>query len=136
MLLTDRDIGSELSVVEWDLTSNDKYANVGFVKYDTKDGEYFFLNPSPFLKTFKNEVYHASGHPPPENQFIEVNVVDERTVILHPSGRASIKVKEADSWKLFDPTSLAQRRKTLDFEEVIEYFTYPWAGEAEVIEVA
>jgi len=134
MSLTDRGRGSELSVVEWELTFNDKYADVGFVKYDTKDGEYFFLNPSPFLKTFKNEVYHASGHPPPENQFVEVNVIDERTVILHRSARKNINVKEADSWKLFDPTPLAQRRKILDFEEVVEYFTYPWAGEAEVIE--
>lgn len=42
MPLTDRYIGSELSVVERELIFNDKYANVGFVKYDTKDGEYFF----------------------------------------------------------------------------------------------
>lgn len=134
MPLTDRHIGSELSVVERELIFNDKYANVGFVKYDTKDGDYFFLNPSPFLKTFKNEIYHTSGHPPPENQFVEVNVIDERTVILHRSARKNINVKEVDSWKLFDLTPLVQRRKILDFEEVIEYFTYPLTGDTEVVE--
>ena len=134
MPLTGRYIGSELSVVERELTFNDNYANVGFVKYDTRDGDYFFLNPSPFLKTFKNEIYHVSEHPPPENQFVEVNVIDEKTVILPRTARKSISVKEVDSWKLFDPTPLAQRRKILDYEEIIEYFTYPLTGEDEVVE--
>lgn len=133
MSLTRRSRGYEMSVVERELVFNDKYSNVGFVKYDTKEGDYFYLHPSPFLRTFRNEIYHISDSPPPECQFIEAKVVDDNIIPLSNSGE-TITVKEVSSWKFFDPTPLAQRRKLLDFEEVIEYFTHPLKGEETVVE--
>ena len=133
MSLIDRS-GSELSEVEKALIFNDKYANTGFVQYDTKNGEYFFLHPSPFLKTHKREIYHISSTPPPEHQFIEVGVIDERQEFLGNSAEKWINVKEADKWKNFDPTPLAEKRKIMDYEEIIEFFTYPYKGEIESVE--
>ena len=134
MSLIDRSIGSELSEVEKALIFNDKYADTGFVQYDTKNGEYFFLHPSPFLNTLKKEIYHISGSPPPEHKFVEVKVIDEHQISLGSSVDNSINVKEADNWELFDPTPLAERRKVMDFEEIIEFFTYPYKGEVESVE--
>jgi hypothetical protein len=134
MSLIDRWIGAELSEVEKALIFNDKYANTGFVQYDTKNGEYFFLHPSPFLNTPRKEIYHISDSPPPEHKFVELDVVDEQQEFLGGSVDNWIKVKEADKWKLFDPTPLAERRKSMDFEEIIEFFTYPYKGEVESVE--
>jgi hypothetical protein len=135
MSLINRTIGSELSEVEKALIFDKKFANIGFVQYDTKNGEYFFLQPSPFLKTPKNEIYHVSGSPPPpEYSFVETNVIYEQTVILDNFGDKWILVKEIDTWKLFDPSPLAAKRKTLDFVEIIDFFTYPFKGEAESVQ--
>jgi hypothetical protein len=134
MSLNDRSIGSELSEVEKALIFNDKYANTGFVKYDTPKGDYFFLHPSPFLNTPKKEIYHISGSPPPDHQFVEVDIIDEQQIFLGNSIDNWINVKEADKWRLFDPTPLAQKRKIMDFREIIEFFTYPYKGEFESVE--
>lgn len=135
MSLIDRSIGSELSEVEKALVFDNKYSNVGYVQYDSRNGEYFFLHPSPFLKTPKNEIYHISGFPPPpEHSFIEADIVDERTEIFDKWGDKWIKIKEINKWKRFDPSPLAAKRKTLDFREIIEFFTYPYRGEVESVE--
>jgi hypothetical protein len=134
MSLFDRSIGSELSVVEKELIFNEKYANAGFVQYDSNNGEYFFLHPSPFLKTPKKEIYHISGSPPPEHQFVEVGIVDERQELLGNVGERWINVKETDKWKIFDPSPIAEKRKIMDYREIIEFFTYPYKGEAESVE--
>jgi len=133
MSLYQRSRGYEMSVVERELVFNDKYSNVGFVKYDAKGGDFFYLHPSPFLKTFRNEIYYIPDNPPPEYQFAEVEVIGEKIVRLSNSGD-TITVKEVSSWKPFDLTPLAQRRKLLDYEEIIEYFTYPLKGEDTVVE--
>ncbi|HUU75927.1 MAG TPA: hypothetical protein VMW63_07530 [Methanoregulaceae archaeon] len=133
MSLNDRWIGSELSVVERELACNEKYANIGFVQYDTKDGKYFYLHPSPFLKTCKKEIYHTESSPPPEHQFVEVDILDEKTLVFDKYADNWVKLKEINNWKLFDPAPLVQRRKLLDFREIIEYFTYPFKGEAEEV---
>jgi hypothetical protein len=135
MSLIDRSIGSELSEVEKALIFDKKYSNAGYVRYDPRNGEYFYLNPSPFLKTPKNEIYHISGFPPPpEHSFIEANIIDERTEILDNLGDKWINVKEIDKWKLFDPSPIAAKRKIMDFREIIEFFTYPYKGEIESVE--
>ncbi|MCK9591307.1 MAG: hypothetical protein M0Q91_04780 [Methanoregula sp.] len=134
MSLIDRSIGSELSVVEKELIFNEKYANTGFVEYDSKNGEFFFLHPSPFLKTPKREIYHISVSPPPKHQFVEVGLVDERQEVLDNFGEKWINVKEVDRWKLFDPSPLAEKRKIMDYREIIEFFTYPYKGEEENVE--
>jgi hypothetical protein len=134
MGLSNRELGSELSVVEKELIFNDKFANTGYVEYDTKNGEYFLLHPSPFLKTPRKEIYHISGSPPPEHCFVEVNPIDEQRVFIGNTSDRWINVKEVDSWKLFDPTPLAEKRKILDYREIIDFFTYPYKGEVESVE--
>jgi hypothetical protein len=134
MGLTDRERGSELSVVEHELIYNEKYANTGFVQYDTKNGEYFFLHPSPFLKSPKREIFHIAGSPPPEHQFVEVQITDENLFYMGNSVEKWINIKEAEIWKPFDPTPLAQKRKIMDYREIIEFFSYPYKGEAESVE--
>lgn len=133
MSLFNRTIGSELSEVEKALIFDKKYANTGYVQYHTKNGEYFYLHPSPFLNTLKNEIYYCSQFPPPPNHsFIETNVIDEQMI---SSGNADqrIGVKEIGKWNLFDPSPLAARRKIMDFMEIIDYFTYHYRGEVESV---
>jgi len=134
MGLTDREFGFELSVVEKELIFTEKYANTGFVQYDTRKGDYFFLHPSPFLKTPKREIYHIFGSPPPEHRFVELEIVDEKQKTLDNSGNTWINVKEAENWRLFDPSPLAEKRKIMDYREIIEFFTYPYKGEEESVE--
>ena len=119
MPLTDRWMGAELSVVERELACNKKYANVDYVIYNSKWGEYFFLHPSPFFPTPKNEIYHTSGSPPPEYQFVEVEVSDEKNKCLDKKREKWIKIREVSNWKPFDPTPLARRKKILDFREIM-----------------
>lgn len=133
MSLIDRS-GSELTEVEKALIFEEKYANTGFVQYDTKNGESFFLHPSPFLNTPKREIYHISGSPPPEHQFVEVGIVNEQQEFLGNSEEKWINVKEVGQWKPFDPSPLAAKRKIMDFREVIEFFTYPYKGEMESVQ--
>jgi hypothetical protein len=63
MSLYDRWQGSELSVLEKELIFNRD--NTGFVEYDTKDGKYFYLHPSPFLNSPKREIFCAESCDPP-----------------------------------------------------------------------
>lgn len=132
MALYDRWQGSELSVLEEELIFNRD--NTGLVQYDTKDGKYFFLHPSPFLNSPKKEIFRAeSCDPPAEQMFVEVEVESEEEYRVKGS-QERITIKSICSWKPFDPSSLAERRKILDYEEVLHYFTVPFRGEEDTIE--
>ncbi len=122
-----------MSEVEKALIFDEKYANTGFVQYDSSNRDFFYLQPSPFLKTPKREIYHSTGSPPPEHQFVVVEIIDERQEILDNFGKKWINVKEAINWKPFDPTPLAEKRKIMDFREIIDYFTFPYKGEEQSV---
>lgn len=123
MSLYDRWQGSELSVLEKELIFNRD--NAGFVQYDTKDGKYFYLHPSPFLNSPKREIFYAeSCDPPVEHTFVEVEIESEREFPLNGS-QDRITVKTISGWKPFDPSPLAERRKIMDYEEIVHYFTPP-----------
>jgi len=132
MSLYDRWQGSELSVLEKELIFNRD--NTGFVEYDTKDGRYFYLHPSPFLNSPKREIFCAeSCDPPAEHTFVEVEIESEPE--FTPRGfQDRITVKTISGWKPFDPSPLAERRKIMDYEEIVHYFTLPFRGEEETIE--
>lgn len=132
--LSKRWIGAELSMIEKELACNKIYENIGFVKYDTPDGCYFYLHPSPFLPTAKHEIYYAPVSPPPENQFVEVEVCDIIPQFLDKSRKKFVYIKKISSWKPFDPTTLAAKRKILDFREIIDFFTYPYKGESDIVQ--
>ena len=132
MSLYDRWQGSELSVLEKELIFNRE--NTGFVQYDTKDGKYFYLHPSPFLNSPKKEIFCTeSCDPPAEHTFVEVDIESEREFPLKGS-QDHITVKTICGWKPFDPSLLAERRKILDYEEIVYYFTLPFRGEEDTIE--
>lgn len=132
MSLYDRWQGSELSVLERELIFNRD--NTGFVEYDTKDGKYFFLHPSPFLNSPKKEIFYAdSCDPPNEHTFVEVKIESEEECRVKNS-QERITLKSIRSWKPFDPGLLAGRRNILDYEEILYYFTIPFRGEEETIE--
>lgn len=133
MGLSDRMFGSEMSVVERELIFNVKYDDTGYVRY-LKNGEYFFLDPSPFLKTHNNRVYHSDSNLPKEHTFVEVTVADERTEVIDRQGEKWIRIREVSGWRPFDPSSLARKRKIMDYEEVIDYFARPYRGEAESVQ--
>jgi hypothetical protein len=130
MSLFERWRGCELSVLEKELIFNKD--NTGFVRYDTKDGKYFFLHPSPFLNSPKNEIFFAeSCQPPAEHTFVEVEVASENHVLVEKD--EAVTVKSISSWKPFDPGPLAERRKIMDYEEVIYHFTHLYRGEEDTL---
>ena len=134
MSLFNRTIGSELSQIERALLFDKKYPNVGYVEYYPKSKEYFFLQPSPFLKRPEKELYYCTQFPPPQNHiFIETHVVEETSVSLGTSEDRWIPLKIIDRWQPFDPSVLAARRKTMDFLEIIDYFTRYYKGESDSV---
>jgi len=134
MSLFNRTMGSELSQIEWALTFDKKYVNVGYVEYHSKSGNYFFLQPSPFLKRPEKELYYCPQSPLPENHsFIEIHVVEETSIYSGTAGGEWIPLKIIDRWQPFDPSPLAARRKTMDFLEIIDYFTRYYKGEADSV---
>ncbi len=139
MSLNDRWIGSELSGVERELACNKKYEDVGFVEYYRNNPQYFYLHPSPFLKTNSSVLYVAdpsvvSQGSPPEHRFVQVRVIDEVRQPLDTRGEEWLTFKDIGGWKEFDVGILAKQRQIMDFREIIEYFTYPYNGEAENVE--
>lgn len=109
------------------------------MKYYRNDPRYFYLHPSPFLKSGFPVLYCADPDvmpqgPPPEHRFVEVRVVDEVRKPLDSRGEEWLTIKDIGGWKEFDVARLARQRKIMDYQEVIEYFTYPYDGEAESIE--
>ena len=82
----------------------------------------------------KREVYFTESLPPPEHQFVEVQIIDEQTVVTDKNADNWVKFKKIDEWKIFDPTPLVQRRKLLDFLEIIEYFKFTFRGEGDDVE--
>ncbi|WFN34110.1 hypothetical protein L1S32_09680 [Methanogenium sp. S4BF] len=139
MSLNDRWIGAELSGVERELACNTKYENVGYVEYYRNDPRYFYLHPSPFLKTRPSVLYVADPSvvpqgPPPEHRFIRVHVIDEERQPLDAMGNDWLTFRDIGGWEEFDVSSLARQRKIMDFHEVIEFFAYPYDGEADCIE--
>lgn len=139
MALYDRSIGADLSSVEREIACNPAYVDVGFVVYYRNDPRFFYLHPSPFLKAGPPVLYCADPDvmlqgPPPEHRFVEVRVIETVRKPLDSHGEDWLTIKDISGWKEFDVAALARQRKIMDYEEVIEYFTYPYDGEAECIE--
>ena len=125
MALDDRSMGYELSNVEREIACNPKYENVGYVRHDRAAG-YFFLDYSPYKRNDKEEIYYSFMSRPPEGVYVEVRVENQRNQMLDDSGKKWVVLKEVSKWKEFDITGLALQRKILDYQEIIEYFTYPY----------
>lgn len=134
MQLEERTYGYELSELEKTLLF--RRENTGFVRYAHDSGRVFYLDPSPFLKTSKREVFVAeSTPPPPEKELVEVFVKEEKDKIVHlSSGLVKIKVKIIESWRKIDPKSLVSGRGLITREDFVEFFKTPYTGEKELVD--
>lgn len=133
MSLTQRMFGYSFSEIEKDLIFRRK--DTGFVRYLTRDGTLFYLDPSPFFRTQKREVYAALCPSPPERSLIKVAVSDTKEDITKDaSGYNRLIIKCAGSWEKIDPGSLIKRKSLLSPEEVKEFFKIPFIGDEEQIE--
>lgn len=121
MSLKDRTQGAEFASIEKQLLfSND----VGFVRYDKKKG-CFFLDPSPYLPTTKNEIFVClSPNMPHEGQLIEVSVADKDYVHTGSSINNITKttIKYIDSWKELSPTEFTKKDNLINNQEFVDYF--------------
>lgn len=134
MSLRNRSRGYEFAELEKELIFHRE--NTGFVEYISKDGHLFFLHPSPFYKSLRNEIFLAEFcQPPEEHTFIEVTVESiESQFSTTPDGYEKSVLKKVHSWKPFDPDQIARRKKLLDTNQVIQFFSHPFKGKEDVIE--
>ncbi len=134
MSLYDRMYGWQFSEVEKEFLFN--RGDTGYVRYDTPDGRFFYLDPSLFLKASKSVIYCIEGcNPPPEGECVEVAITNEKELTLRDDqGIFKITVRSVCDWKIFDPTPIALRTKpALDQSEFIEFFQVPFIGEEDII---
>jgi hypothetical protein len=125
--------GYSFSEIEKDLLFRRK--DTGFVRYLTKDGSLFYLDPSPFFKTQKREVYAALCPSPPERTLVKVAVSDiKENITKDSSGYYRLIIKCASAWEKIDPGSLIRKKSLLHPEEVKEFFKLPFVGEEDKIE--
>jgi hypothetical protein len=134
MAIISRSWGYELSELEKELVFHKK--NTGFVEYITTDGLLFFLHPSPFFKSPRNEIFSAeSCRPPAEHTFIEVSVESvEEKVVQTSDGFERNFLKKINGWKAFEPDQYAKRKKLLDPYQVIQFFSHPFKGREDIID--
>lgn len=135
MSLYSRMYGWQFSEVEKEFLFNRD--STGYVRYDTADGVFFYLDPSLFLKAPKQVIYCVEKGciPPPKDECIEASITNEKKFILRDSqGPLKVTVKYVGDWKIFDPTPIALRKKpVLDSDEFVEFFKIPFIGEEEVV---
>lgn len=134
MKLDERIYGSQLATIERELLF--KRENTGFVRFDGNSRRTFYLDPSPFLRSNKNEVFYLTGgKAPARNSLVEVHVTGSE--VIHREGKGGFSkttVKFVDSWEGIAPASISKTRGLLDFEEVIDWFRMPYVGDKGVLD--
>jgi len=133
MALKDRMYGHTLSDIERELIF--RRENVGFVRSIHSSGLIFYLDPSPFLRTPKREVY-VSPSPPPEGKLIEVKVENETVDRYRDSaGPYNLLIKQISGWKEIQPNGIVQRRQHIVSKDDLQsYFSSPYRGEEEYVD--
>ena len=133
MALKDRIYGYTLSDIERELIFQRE--NVGFVRPIHSSGQIFYLDPSPFLKTPKREVY-VSPSPPPEGKLIEVKVESETVERYRDSaGPYNLLIKQIGDWKEIQPNEIVRRRQhIISKDDLQSYFSSPYLGEEEQVD--
>ena len=134
MPLGDRGYGYELSEIEKEFIFN--RADAGFVRYNTVNGHSFYLDPSPYLRTPKDEIFVAENCQPPRNQeFVEVSVYNVEDVIQKAKGGYSkFHKKYITSWKSIDANKIVRRRRLFGPEDITNFFKSPYLGNKDIIE--
>lgn len=119
--------GYEFSGTEYTLIfEND---NIGFVRFDNRSRKKFYLDPSPFLKSPKQEVYVLEGENAPKNgDLVEIFVSETDSLIqgsIHNCTRT--KIKYVRDWKKLSPNTYI-RSKAMKPDEYTDFFGQPFHG--------
>jgi len=134
MSLKERSRGHEFAEFEKEFLF--KRENTGFVRSLSSDGRLFSLNPSPCFDANKNLHYFAESCPPPPNDAcIEVEVIEEdvRYVSTHDGLQKDI-LKTIGKWEPFDYQQIIRRRKLVDYDQIINFFTHTFRGKEDTTE--
>jgi hypothetical protein len=133
MALKDRIYGYTLSDLERELVF--RRENIGFVRRIHSSGQICYLDPSPFLRTPKREIY-VSPTPLPEGRLVEVTVErEEMDRWRDGAGPYNLIVKIIGNWKELRPEEVVHvRQRIVSQQDIVQYFSLPYYGEEECIE--
>ncbi len=128
-----REYGYQLSGIEHSLIFEKD--NTGFVRFADRSEKLFYLDPSPFLKTLKLELYVLENCPPPKKgELIEVTVSETDYKIYKDKDTYSkFIIKYIKDWKKIDPNKLTHRKPLYSFE-FENFFMRPFKGKRDYIE--
>jgi len=133
--LNKRDRGFEFSGTEYTLIFEKD--NIGFVRFDCRSKNKFYLDPSPFLKTPKNEIYVLENIKctyPENGDLIEVITTESESVINGSYGAFKrTKIKYVHNWIKLNPSAYI-RNKGMQPEDYIDFFNRPFSGATEYME--
>jgi len=108
--------------------------NVGFVRPANTEGSIFYLDPSPFLKTPKREIYVSLCPPPQKGSLIKVFISETREEIVQDRiGYYRLLIHCITSFERVDPTTFIRHQPLLQPAEVTEFFSLPFIGEEEIV---
>ncbi|MDD2340508.1 MAG: hypothetical protein PHG79_09730 [Methanosarcina sp.] len=125
--LSDRSIGYEFSGIENELLKRD---NIGFVRFDGRSKNKFYLDPSPFYPYPLDEVYIVDGCPvPPRRKLIRILTHDTDEVKTDTVGIQAKRslycsrqiIKYVHSWEEVNPNRI-YRPQMIDHAEYINFF--------------
>jgi len=135
MPLKDRTRGYQFSELEREFIFFRK--DVGFVEYVSRELRLFSLKPSPLMAADKYVHYFAldSCNLPPEGECIQVDVIetDDRCIADHNGMHKDI-LKKVGSWNFFDYQMIIKRKKLIDCEQIIGFFTQTFRGQEDIKE--
>ena len=130
--LSQRMYGYSFSEIEKEILFRQK--DLGFVRPANTGGTIFYLDPSPFLKTPRREVYVTLCPPPPKGALVRGSVSETREEIQKdPTGYFRLLVHCITSYENVDPNTLVRNRSLLHPDEVTDFFRLPFIGEEEVV---
>lgn len=134
MRSSERTYGSQMSTIEKELLFNRE--NTGFVRFARNSKRSFYLDPSPFMRNTRNEIFYMlNGLAPEKNELVKVQVEgSECTYSANGAQYEKTIIKYVSNWETIDVQTLIRDRSPLDFEEVIDYLKMPYIGDAGVLE--
>lgn len=131
--LNQRMYGYSFSEIEKEILFRQK--DLGFVRPVNTEGTIFYLDPSPFLRTPKREVYIALCTPPPKGALIRVFVSETREEIFKDlAGYFRLLIHCITSFEQVDPKTLIRHRSLLSPDEITDFFKMPYIGEEEIVD--
>ena len=130
--LSQRMYGYSFSEIEKEILFRNK--DLGYVRPVNTGGTVFYLDPSPFLKNPKREVYVALCPPPQKGALIKVSVSETKEEIVRDHvGYHRLLIHCITSFEPVDPATLIRHHSLLHPDEVTGFFSLPYTGEEEIV---